>query len=159
MKIIEMNGDLFDMSNYGDDADNVVLAHCIASDFGMGGGIALQFIQHYDMKNRLIRRYPVDTQEGLCRTPRPSLVGTAVKVGNVYNLITKKFTFEKPQYYDFINSIVDMRNQMVSFGDTALAIPYLIGCGIDGLDETTVMGIIDDTFSITDITIYVVRRI
>lgn len=156
MKIIEMNGDLFDMSNYGDDSDNVVLAHCIASDFGMGGGIALQFIQHYDMKNRLLKRYPSGS---FSMTPRHSLVGTAVKVGNVYNLITKTFTFEKPQYYDFINSIVDLRNQMISFGDTALAIPYLIGCGIDMLDETTVMGIIEDTFSITDITIYVVRRI
>ena len=97
MKLIEVEGNLFNTKQYTDEP--VVLAHCIASDFGMYGGIATQFIRHFDMKNKLMHwswRNTVNPTAIAGTIIRPSLVGKAVKIDNVYNLVTKYETGDYP---------------------------------------------------------------
>lgn len=168
MHIMEiLGGDLFKTEEYAWD-QSVVFAHCIASDFGMYGGIALQFIKHFDMKTKLTEKCPLSTEElfkhsmvhGNARNcARGYLVRTAVKIDNVYNLITKLYTDQKPTLEDLKWSLIDCRDQMMEAGERYLAIPDMIGCGIDGLDRDEVMDTIITIFSSTDITIYVVNRL
>ena len=154
MKVIEVKGNLFDTDKYAI-GENVVLAHCIASDIGMYGGIATQFIDRYNMKNKLLNHLG-------CTSNRQAianidLVGTAIKIDNVYNLITKLTTGELPTIEDLSNSLKDMKHQMTEAGEHVLAIPDMIGCGIDMLDRNLVLATIQSIFLFTDITIYVVR--
>lgn len=162
MKIMEVNGNLFNTAGYT--KEQVMFAHCIASDFGMGAGIATQFIERFDMKNKLKawskeQGHPVKkaNKKSFPISFRPTIVGTAVRIENTYNLITKAFTHEKPTMDDLTKSLQDMKRQMVTNKETALAIPDMIGCGIDGLERSQVLGIIQSVFLFTDITIYIVR--
>lgn len=169
MEFIEVNGDLFDTNSYT--SEEVVFAHCIGSDFGMFGGIAVQFIEHYDMKKKLFEwagEFGIETQEvRFAPTPfsrvkiyaRPDLVGLAVKIDNVYNLITKPLTAGLPELYDLVLSLEDMRDQMLQDDDRVLAIPDMIGCGIDSLDRQEVVEAICEVFKDTDIKIYAVNLV
>ena len=47
----EEQRDLFSVS------DDYYLVQCISADFGMGKGIAVDFNKHFDMKNRIIKKY------------------------------------------------------------------------------------------------------
>jgi hypothetical protein len=154
MKVIEVKGNLFDTDKYAN-GENVVLAHCIASDIGMYGGIATQFIDRYDMKNKLLKHLGYASYR---QAPANiDLVGDAIKIDNVYNLITKLTTGELPTIEDLSNSLKDMKRQMTEAGEHILAIPDMIGCGIDRLDRNLVLTTIQSIFLFTDITIYVVR--
>ena len=156
MKVIEVKGNLFDTDKYVN-GENVVLAHCIASDMGMYGGIATQFIDRYDMKNKLLKYLGYGIIHHNQAPANIDLVGTAIKVDNVYNLITKLTTGELPTIEDLSNSLKDMKHQMTEAGEHILAIPDMIGCGIDRLDRNLVLTTIQSIFLFTDITIYVVR--
>lgn len=154
MKVIEVKGNLFDTDKYAS-GENVVLAHCIASDIGMYGGIATQFIDRYDMKNKLLKHLGYASHH---QAPANiDLVGTAIKVDNVYNLITKLTTGELPTIEDLSNSLKDMKHQMAEADEHILAIPDMIGCGIDMLDRNLVLTTLQSIFLFTDITIYVVK--
>lgn len=162
MNVIEVKGNLFDTADYTDKP--VMFAHCIASDFGMGAGIATQFIDRFDMKNKLkkwAKDNAVPTKSRKYSSAyfsyRPTLVGSAVRIENTYNLITKACTYEKPTLNDLTRSLQDLKRQMVSNKETVLAIPDMIGCGIDGLNRSQVLTVIQSVFLITEITIYVVR--
>lgn len=162
MKIVEVKGNLFNTADYTDKP--VMFAHCIASDFGMGAGIATQFIERFDMKEKL----KTWSKENVVPTKphkygksyfsyRPTLVGKAVRIENTYNLITKPFTYGKPTLKDLERTLIDMKQQMVANKETILAIPDMIGCGIDGLERSRVLGAIQSVFLFTEITIFVVR--
>ena len=154
MKVIEVKGNLFDTDKYAS-GENFVLAHCIASDIGMYGGIATQFIDRYDMKNKLLKHLGYASHR---QAPANiDLVGTAIKIDNVYNLITKLTTGELPTIEDLSNSLKDMKHQMAEADEHILAIPDMIGCGIDMLDRNLVLTTLQSIFLFTDITIYVVK--
>lgn len=170
MKFVEVKGDLFVPENYlyvGD--ESVVFAHCIASDFGMHGGIAVAFTALYDMKNKLMKWAKQENVEAVSTTLfqafgnkykvfiRPSLIGKAVKIDSVYNLITKDKTSVRPLLKNLEESLKDLKQQMINNGDKVLAIPDLIGCGIDGLERSDVVNLIETIFADTDITIYAVK--
>lgn len=166
MKIVEVKGDLFNTAGYT--KEQVMFAHCIASDFGMGAGIATQFIEHFDMKDKLKKwskeqGHPVKKVnkkfygKSFPISSRPTIVGTAARIENTYNLITKAFTHEKPTMDDLTKSLQDMKKQMVDNKEKFLAIPDMIGCGIDGLERSQVLNTIRCIFLYTDITIYIVR--
>lgn len=155
----EVKGDLFKL----DDCElfpettskDYVLAHCVASDFGMFGGIARQFVLRKDMKRKLIQWAEEEGLEieGGCR----SLIGRAIFIQDTYNLVTKYHTSELPSGYDDLyDCLVDMRGWMIANDQSYLAIPR-IGCGIDGLDWDEVKRIINAVFEPTDIKIVVVN--
>ena len=166
MKLIEVTGNLFDTQTYT--KENVVFAHCIASDFGMYGGIATQFIDRFNMKEKLIEwsKYNsvvLDTHKrrgafvNFQTITRPSLVGKAVKIDNVYNLVTKELTGELPTIQSLERALADLKVQMNLHNERYLAIPDMIGCGIDNLDRTQVVNTIRSIFLLSDIIIYAVK--
>lgn len=158
MKRKEVIGSLFDLGSCelfpGSQKEDYVLAHCIASDFGMYGGIARDFVEIYDMKRKLFSHFRPNHYNAT-RGDR-ALIGSALQIENVYNLITKGATFELPTYHNLELSLVSLKTQMLAQDQLYLAIP-LIGCGIDGLSWDRVSAIIDSVFQNTGINILVVR--
>ncbi len=115
------------------------LAHCISADFAMGAGIAVEFNNRYCMKNRLKEIFGEDG----------GFVGEAIKIDNVYNLITKERYFQKPTYTNLKEALKDMASKIEDDGVTKLAMPK-IGAGLDRLDWEIVLSIIKSTFCEND---------
>lgn len=124
-----------------------MLAHCISADFNLGGGIARQFCEHYNMKERLMNGYGTDFSE----------VGISLQIDNVHNLVTKRYVKDKPTYADLKKALEDMKVEMELDGQKKVAMPR-IGCGLDGLDWGIVKAIIKDVFEDTDIEILICVR-
>ena len=80
----------FVKKNLFDMPQGYCFAHCISEDFKLGAGIAVEFNNRYNMRERLETKCD---DRGLV-----TYVGKAVKIDNVYNLITKKRCFEKGVY-------------------------------------------------------------
>ena len=119
------------------------LAHCISADFALGAGIAKQFVDVYNMRDKLKAAYSDD-----------AMVGEALLVDNVFNLVTKARAFQKPTYESLEEALIDMKLQIVELMITKLAIP-MIGCGLDKLDWSKVRSIIEAIFEDVDIEILV----
>ena len=146
MKYKEIHKNVFTMG------DDYHLAHCIASDFGMGAGIAVQFQKKYSLRNKLkIHSKDWDTSPGTC-----------CLIGKVFNLITKSRSYGKPTYASLesslfnMKSIIDQFNE-ISFGSdkiSKIAMPK-IGCGLDRLQWGKVKEMIHIIFGEDDIEIVV----
>ena len=124
-----------------------MLAHCISADFILGKGIARQFCEHYNMKERLMNGYGTDFSE----------VGISLQIDNVHNLVTKRYVKDKQKYADLKKALEDMKVEMELDGQKKVAMPR-IGCGLDGLDWGIVKAIIKDVFEDTDIEILICVR-
>ena len=146
MKYTEQKGDLFAMPN------DYALAHCISADFVLGAGIAVAFAG-LGVRNELRERYTD-------RTPDNFKCGYCLKTVEqqsypvVYNLVTKSRCYYKPTYQSLTEALTDMRKQMIADGVKKLAIPR-IGCGLDGLEWSSVSTIVKEIFKDTDIEIVV----
>lgn len=152
LKVFERTGDLFDYQ------DDYVLAHCIAADFGMAGGIAKQFVDKMNMRNRLkdwSKANDVKNAYLPYGITRPQLLGKAVLVDGTFNLITKLWTYEQPTYENLHKSLEDMKRQVQELNIKKLAMPK-IGCGIDGLSWIAVFAMIVMVFQDIDIEITIV---
>lgn len=139
MKYIEEKGNLFEVSN------EYKLVHCISSDFALGKGIAKQFVEKYDVKNKLLKTYKRNNWEGK---------GYCLQTDNVYNLVTKKFYFNKPTLNTLKESLLDLKNNLLKENITKIAMPQ-IGCGLDDLEWNMVRVLINQLFTDTDIEIKV----
>lgn len=128
------------------------LAHCISGDYALGAGIAKQFVETYNMREKLLSQFPImRTTEG---KDYEAHVGLAFLVDNVFNLITKPRCFNKPTYDMLKCALADMRDQMTDLKVEKLAMPR-IGCGLDGLEWDKVKEIIEDVFKDTHIEILI----
>ena len=131
-----------------------VHAHCISSDFVMGGGIALLYTKK-GIKQRLLNTYPqnVWNGHGYCL---PIFTNNHV----VCNLVTKEYVYHKPTYDTLKDSLVDLRDWMLRayysgrIPSLKLVMP-LIGCGLDGLDWDKVEPMIKELFNDTDMDILI----
>jgi len=119
------------------------LAHCISGDFALGAGIAVQIDRAFNMKSRLKEMY------GDCFNK-----DCAIRIDNVFNLVTKNRCFHKPTYDSLRAALEDMKYQIIEDGITKLAMPY-IGCGLDKLEWDIVKEMIEDIFDDVDIEILV----
>ena len=126
------------------------LAHCISADYALGAGIAKQFDEVYNMKAKLHRDYEIP----LGQKYDDDVIGNALLVDNVFNLVTKARCFHKPTYDTLYEALWDMKGQCQEFEVQKLAMP-LIGCGLDSLDWDRVQDIIEDVFDDMDINILV----
>lgn len=140
MMIKFIKGDLF-----GADED-YFLAHCISADFALGAGIAKAFNEKFDMRARLRQAYG-----GM---EREKLVGRALMIGRVFNLVSKERYFNKPAYSSLQSCLEDMRRIMEENGITKLAMPR-IGCGLDKLSWEKVEEILETVFEETEAEILV----
>lgn len=147
MKYEEIDGDLFEVPHVSEYADGYYYAHCIASDLGMGAGIAVPMAKKFDLRNRLktaprfVREYP-----------------TVLLSNGIFNMITKQHSSGKPKYEDLIISLKMVRSLCFEEDIKKLAMP-LIGCGLDGLSWDVVSALIQDLFKDLDIEIKVVKYV
>lgn len=158
MKYKEECRDLFDV-NDGIKGEPYCLAHCISADFGMFGGIVVEFNRRWDMKNRLLQKY--GNQEKQFRMAEAAVFPEEVQhtgvITTVYNLVTKPTVGDRPTYRSLRAALELMKQHMVVSENTKLAIPK-IGCGIDGLDWEIVRNDIQEVFEDTNIEILVCVR-
>jgi hypothetical protein len=136
-KIYCVKKNLFDMPH------GYCFAHCISNDFALAAGIALEFNRRYNMSERL-----------KSVASEVNLVGEAVKIDNVYNLITKDKCYLKPTYESLRDALEDMAEQIVDDGVKYLAMPK-IGAGLDKLNWNIVFSIIKDVFEDVDVDIII----
>jgi len=138
MKYEEVYKDLFtvDKSYY--------LAHCIASDFRMGAGIAVLFQKKFSLRNKL-EKSELDKKPGSC-----------ILIENVFNLITKSRSSGKPTYNTLRSSLENMKKICDDLNVSKVAMPK-IGCGLDRLQWTRVKEIIHEVFDKSEIEILVCK--
>ena len=134
MTLSYKKGNLFDLKSH--------YAHCISADYALGAGIARQFRDKFDMRNKLIQRHP---------SPK---VGECVLIENTFNLITKDRYYNKPTYTTLRTSLVNLKQQCINLGINNIAMPK-IGCGLDKLNWTEVEKMITDIFENTTVNITV----
>ena len=160
MKFTEEYRDLFEVNaNIDLNEEPYCLAHCVSADFGMFGGIAVEFNKYWDMKNSLLKNHG-DQQENFKNYGAlifPEFVLDYKHPIFVYNLVTKPTVAHKPTYKDLNKALRLMRTHMVALECHKLAIPTL-GCGIDGLNWDTVKDLIQEVFEDTNIEILVCKR-
>ena len=137
--------------NLFDVPDDYYLAHCISADFGMGRGIVVEFNNRFDMKNKLISKYPNYLRKWCGDDPYD---GDCILEGRVLNLITKERYYMKPTYENIEKALLIMAILCLEKGITKIAMPK-IGCGLDGLQFDKVEKIIKQVFKDTNIEILV----
>ena len=130
LKLIELEGDLFKSPH------NFSLGHCISSDFHLGKGIAKDFLAKFHSTYQDLKMVKFGVGE--------------VAVFNddkrfVYNLVTKRFYYQKPTYTTLRCSLNKMREHMLANNVTQLALPRL-ACGLDKLDWQTVKSMLVECF-------------
>ncbi|MDE6592868.1 MAG: macro domain-containing protein [Oscillospiraceae bacterium] len=140
MELKFLKGDLFEAD------EDYFLAHCISADFALGAGIAKTFNENFDMRARLRQAYG-----GM---EREKLVGRALMIGRVFNLVSKERYFNKPTYKSLQSCLEDMRRIMEENSITKLAMPK-IGCGLDRLKWEKVESLLKETFEGTNTEILV----
>ena len=124
------------------------LAHCISGDYALGAGIAKQFVDIYNMRFKLHKKFPIPDGAKFANVEK------ALLIDNVFNLVTKDRVYHKPTYDSLYETLVDMRTQCEELDITKLAMPH-IGCGLDKLDWPIVKDIIEEVFEENDIEILI----
>jgi len=125
----EVHKDLFSVDK------SYYLAQCIASDFRMGAGIAVQFQKKFSLRDELIKTGKENTFPGSC-----------VLIKRVLNLITKRRSSGKPTYETLKSSLLNMKHLCIAFSITKIAMPK-IGCGLDRLQWGKVKEMLHETFN------------
>lgn len=145
-KMQMVKGDLFT-------SDAEVLVHCVSADFALGAGIAKQFRDRFNMKNKLKAELP----DALKEWDRGNH-GFCVVVDNVANLVTKRTAWDKPTYETLRKALHHMSAMICISGIRSIAMP-LIGCGLDRLEWNKVKSVIEDVFRDWDgtITVYTLK--
>ena len=131
--------------------EDYYLAHCISADFGMGKGIVVEINKRFDMKNKLLTKYPNFVND----YHHYKYGGMALIEGRVINLITKERYWEKPTY-ETLRDALNIAKIRLPLECKKIAMP-VIGCGLDRLEWSKVSDIIKDVFSDTDIEILVCK--
>ncbi|MBR2247051.1 MAG: macro domain-containing protein [Bacilli bacterium] len=143
MKYIEVTQDLFTAP------PDYALVHCISADFALGAGIAVQFQKRYNTRNELRSRCPNYKFHG------GDCLGTGSRgTRAVFNLVTKKHSWQKPTYKDLEDALYELLEVANLSGYKKLAMPK-IGCGLDGLKWEKVKSIIQSVFEWSDMEIMI----
>ncbi|KAJ8943214.1 hypothetical protein NQ318_016727 [Aromia moschata] len=103
------------------------LAHCVAADLRMSRGIALTFKKAFGRLEELRRQRPE-----VGRVPQIT-VAEQEKERSVFYLVTKHLSHHKPTYQTVWDTLVELRDVLLSQNISSLAIPE-IASGLDGLD-------------------------
>lgn len=139
----EEKGNLFELDN------KYALAHCISQDCAMGAGIAVQFTKKF----KGMKDYCKNVIENN-HLSYPCVIPYLNDNGTVFNLVTKRYYYNKPTYTTITKTIHDMATMCKQYNIKYLAIPKL-GCGLDKLQWNKVEEIIKEEFKGMDIQIEV----
>lgn len=144
MNFNEQKGNLFDL-----DLSIYSLAQCISLDCQMGAGIAVGFDKMFPgMKRYLLQMIKKYTYK------QPYVIGYLDKNIYVFNLITKKSYFNKPNYNSIDKCLDILQERCIIYNIKYLGIPKL-GCGLDKLQWDKVREGIIERFKHMDIDIQV----
>ncbi|KAJ8936953.1 hypothetical protein NQ318_015571 [Aromia moschata] len=114
------------------------LAHCVAADLRMSRGIALTFKKAFGQLEELRRQRP--------------------EVGRVLQITAaeqeKELSHHKPTYQTVWDTLVELRDVLLSQSISSLAIPK-IASGLDGLDWRVIRSMLEVLFRFTGIEILV----
>lgn len=141
----EFTGDLFEAPK------DYYFVQCISADFAMGEGIALLFNKNFNTRRECRKLYPKYLYSNWKMFNKKH---DCLKVGRVFNLITKELYYQKPIYQSLKGSLEDLKRIVDNQGITKLAMPR-IGCGIDGLDWDKVQLLLKSTFDRSEVEIRV----
>ncbi|KAJ8946106.1 hypothetical protein NQ318_010405 [Aromia moschata] len=124
------------------------LAHCVAADLRMSRGIALTFKKAFGQLEELRRQRP--------EVGRVLQITAAEqeKERSVFYLVTKQLSHHKPTYQTVWDTLVELRDVLLSQSISSLAIPK-IASGIDGLDWRVIRSMLEVLFRFTGIEILV----
>ena len=128
-------------------------AQCISADFSMGAGIAVQFNERFDTKNRLTKIYP----NYLSEYKSSEELGDCILQDKVFNLITKERYWNKPTYVSITEALIKMR-ELCNLGSIKKVAMPTIGAGLDKLNWDKVSTLIKTVFKDIDIEILICRR-
>jgi hypothetical protein len=132
--ITERKMNLFDVS------DDYCLAHCISADCKLGAGIAVTFERKFHLRSQL--------------NLAPRVFPSVVRTGKVFNLITKRYYYDKPTYSSMTTVLECLRSFIKEEHISKLAMPR-IGCGLDRLQWKIVKTLIEEAFKDIDVEILV----
>lgn len=125
------------------------LANGISRDLNFGTGLPAVFDKMYNMKEKI---------ETFCQDEYTHEVaielGEAVLIDNVFNLVVKESSYDKPDRDRLLDAITDMRDQMDEDMITKLAIPKIC-CGRNGLNWDDVKAMFELVFVDSDVQILV----
>jgi len=125
------------------------LANGISSDLNFGAGLPALFEKVYNMKQKIETFYTDEETGELDIVP-----GEAIPVDNVYNLVVKESSYQKPDKDSLLDAITDMRDWMEEELVTKLAIPKIC-CGENGLEWDDVKAMFEFVFDDSDVQILV----
>lgn len=143
--ITYIKGDLFSYQGH--------LAHCVSRDMVLGKGIAKIFrskFGHVKMFSDQQRK----VGEVAAITHGSFSVKEKIIPRYLFYLVTKDRARDLPTYEDLFSSLVNMKNICTANNLTELAMP-LIGCGLDRLEWSQVVRLLDILFPDTNIYVYV----
>ncbi|KAJ8941489.1 hypothetical protein NQ318_006175 [Aromia moschata] len=124
------------------------LAHCIAADLRMSRGIALTFKKAFGQLEELRRQRP-EVGRVLHIT-----AAEQEKERSVFYLVTKQLSHHKPTYQTVWDTLVELRDVLLSQSISSLAIPK-IASGLDVLDWRVIRSMLEVLFRFTGIEILV----
>ncbi|PTY93006.1 macro domain-containing protein [Heyndrickxia sporothermodurans] len=123
--------------------DSFHLAHCISRDCKMGAGIAVLFERQFNLRETLLAQ----------KRSNPD----CIRVGRVFNLITKERYWHKPTIDSVREAVEKMKEVAVQEGIKKIAMPC-IASGLDRLDWNEVRAMVIEVFNDTNIHIFVCRK-
>lgn len=159
----EIKKDIFDFIEENRKTDNVVLIHCISSDWALGAGIAKKIDEVFNEKQALKDTF-------MFKGMTPDWTGHGYSLFHHYkdinetnlsiaNLVTKEKYWNKPTYETLAEALKNalsicntVQGHVNHKGKKLKIVMPKIGCGLDGLDWDKVSEIIkglSDNFDIT----------
>ena len=125
------------------------LAQGISKDLNFSMGLPALFERMYGMKEKIEASYVDDYTDNV-----DIELGEAILVDNVFNLIVKENSYNKPDSDRLLDAIVNMRDQMDAKMIKKLAIPKIC-CGRNGLEWDDVWSMFEFVFADSDVQILV----
>lgn len=119
------------------------LAQGISRDLNFKVGLPALFEKTYNLKEKLAANYDEEIE-----------IGEVYLIDNVYSLVVKDSSYDRPDRDVLMNALVELRDQMVEDMVTKIAIPKLC-CGRNGLEWDDVKAMISFVFGDSDIQILV----
>lgn len=125
------------------------LSQGISKDLNFSTGLPALFERMYGMKEKIEASYVDDYTDNV-----DIELGEAILVDNVFNLIVKENSYNKPDSDRLLDAIVNMRDQMDAKMIKKLAIPKIC-CGRNGLEWDDVRSMFEFVFADSDVQILV----
>lgn len=146
MKLIEVVGDIFEQ-------ERECYVQCISADFKMGLGIAKDFKDRFNVKEKLVNKW--GNYQSYFKKDRGGALATTEPL--VISLVTKLNYYDKPTYESMDISLRQAAMLLEAWGVFEVSMP-MIGCGLDNLNWDKVKKLIEKNFKDKQMLITVYKK-